>query len=84
MFLHLGGDAVLPVRDILAMFDLRHRRAGSARDLVARESARGRVTAIGEGPAKTAVLTEGGVFLSPISAATLVRRADGAVDEPDC
>lgn len=76
MYVHLGGDLVVPVREVVAILDVRLLQASEInRQLVdrAREGKR----LLGEGitpECKSLVVTTGGVVTSTISAPTLARR----------
>lgn len=78
MFLHVGGDVVVNVGRVIAILNLRN---GALPNTAARDQIRhlqvGRVlTDLAGGQAKSLVLTESELFLSPISSATLKKRAE--------
>lgn len=80
MILHLGGDTAVPLKDIIAIFDM---ESGHKSDInreflqVAREE--GFIKEVCKGEHKTFVLAEinnkTAIFLSPISSATLLKRS---------
>ncbi|HHU63475.1 MAG TPA: DUF370 domain-containing protein [Clostridiales bacterium] len=81
MFLHLGGDTVVFMRDIIAIFD--YNTAISSDDTkeflsIAKEE--GFVRVISEDTPKSFILTEidkkSVVYLSPISSTTLKKRSN--------
>ena len=81
MFLHLGGDTVVFMRDIIAIFD--YNTAISSNDTkeflsIAKEE--GFVRVISEDTPKSFILTEidkkSVVYLSPISSTTLKKRSN--------
>lgn len=77
MFLHLGADVVVSVKAIIAILDLR--TAGGAQgtqDFLAQRRRQRRVVDIADGEAKSLVLTDERVYLSPISSLTLKKRSD--------
>ena len=77
MFLHLGTDVVVSLKQVIAILDLRS--AGLAeptRELMASLHQKKRVVDIANGEAKSLVLTDAGAYLSPISSLTLQRRCD--------
>ena len=75
MYLHVGGDHIIPVRSIVAIVDWRARRAAATREFLDLQRSEGRLQDLSEGSPKACIITDGGTFLSAISAATLQRRA---------
>lgn len=77
MYVHLGGELVISVRDIVAVLDARL-VAGSPinQDLVEKAAAGGQLRGAGMTPqCKALVVTrDGTIFTSEISASTLARR----------
>lgn len=76
MFIHLGGDTVVRQRAILAIFDLRVTGAPASHYFLGAARRAGRLVALSDSQAKSMVVTDAAVYLSPISAATLKKRAD--------
>lgn len=77
MFLHLGTDMVVSLKQVIAILDLRS--AGSpeqARSMVATLGRKKRVIDIAHGDPKSLVLTDTEAYLSPISSLTLKKRCD--------
>lgn len=75
MFLHIGSDVVVPLREVIAILDAALlERSQAVRDLISLQQAERRVTDIAGGRPRSIVLTDRGVFLSPISTVTLRRR----------
>lgn len=82
VFLHIGSDAILPCREIVAILDaelLRHSQA--VRDLVALQQLEKRVTDLSGGQPRSIVVADRGIFLSPISVLTLRRRGNVLLTE---
>jgi regulator of extracellular matrix RemA (YlzA/DUF370 family) len=76
MFLHVGADVVVSLKQVIAILDLRSSLQGEAtRELLAEARHKKRVTDISSGDAKSLVLTDSEIFLSPISSLTLMKRA---------
>ena len=76
MYVHLGGEVVVPIQDIIGIFDARLIE-GNEDNLRFLEIARahGRMrTEIQQKERKALVVTTGGVYTSAISSLTLVRR----------
>jgi hypothetical protein len=80
MILHLGGDTAVPLKDIIAIFDMSSALLSDVnREFleVAREE--GFVKEVCKGEYKTFILAEinnkTAIFLSPISSATLLKRS---------
>lgn len=77
MFLHVGADVVVSLKKVIAILDLRTAREGVAtREFIDLRHSEKVVFDISGGDAKSLVLTEREVFLSPISSLTLKKRAD--------
>lgn len=79
MTLHLGGDVVIPMKDVIGIFDLEASQNIEVNNEfleIAREE--GFIKKISDDMPKTFVLAELGhrtmIFLSPISSSTLLKR----------
>lgn len=80
MLLHVGGDVVINLHELVLILDARAVQASrESAAYVQRLQAAGLVEAVAPGEAKSYVICRGKVFVSPISAATLRRRA-GSLD----
>jgi len=82
MILHLGGDIAVPLKDIIAIFDMPSAlKSDVNREFleVAREE--GFIKEVSKGENKTFVLAETKnktvIYISPISSATLLKRNQG-------
>lgn len=77
MYLHLGQDVVVPYEEILGIFDLDNTtynvRAAGFINGAQRE---GRVVLCTDDLPKAAVVCDGGVYLSQLSPATLLKRVE--------
>ncbi len=85
MFLHLGSDVVVNVADIIAILDLDVTSTSRiTREFLAEAEEEGFIVNVSEDLPKSFVITEidkkSRVFVSPISTATLLKRAKGKVD----
>ncbi len=81
MYLHLGGDTVIAQKDIIAIFDLDITSISKiTREFLQVAEEEGFVVNVSEDLPKSYVLAEvdkeSKVFVSPISAATLLKRAN--------
>ena len=78
MFLHLGSDRMIESSEVVAVFDLRLAGAESVKKYIEEEGRRYEVIDLAEAPAERAscILTKTILYLSPISAATLKKRAE--------
>ncbi len=75
MFLHLGGDVVIPIRNIVAIMDLEAKdNSESTTEFLSVADDEGFVVHLSESP-NSFVVTSDKVYLSPISALTLRKRA---------
>ena len=82
MYLHLGQNVVVPYRDVLGLFDLDNTSASHlTRRFLERAEQEGRVVNVSDDLPKSFVLCRHGeeppmVYLSQLSTATLLRRAE--------
>jgi len=78
MFLHLGGDVIISKSDVIAIIDLRNiHRSEATREFLQVAEEEGFVIKITEkGNEKSFILSTKNVYLSPISATTLKKRAE--------
>ncbi len=81
MFLHLGGDTVIAQKDIIAIFDLDNTSISKiTREFLHVAEDEGFVVNVSDDLPKSFILAEinneSRVFVSPISTATLLKRAN--------
>jgi len=80
MILHLGGDVVVPLKDVISIHDISISPLSDInREFLQVAKEEGFVREISEGEHKSFILTEIDkrtvIFLSPISSATLLKRS---------
>ncbi|WP_347489498.1 extracellular matrix regulator RemB [Desulfoscipio sp. XC116] len=76
MFLHLGGDVIVPKKDIVAILDIRSQSSAITREFLDIAEDEGFIVNISEpGKEKTYIITGNEIYLSPISCTTLKKRA---------
>lgn len=83
MYLHLGADTVVPLRDVIAITDIKAARSGINDEFLRVMREEKLIEDIADGNAKSFVVTDRRVFLSAISAATLKKRAQFLDDDDD-
>ena len=86
MYLHVGGDTVVPTGSILAIFDLDNTSCSHrTRAYLRRAQEEGRVVNVAEDLPKSFVVAEKDgretVYLSQLNSATLLRRAESGFFE---
>ena len=86
MYVHLGGDTVVLQKDIIAIFDLELTSISKiTREFLHVAEEEGFVVNVSEDLPKSYILTESDnesrVYISPISAATLFKRANSIIDD---
>ncbi len=86
MYVHLGGDTVVLQKDIIAIFDLELTSISKiTREFLHVAEEEGFVVNVSDDLPKSYILTEADneskVYISPISAATLLKRANNLLDE---
>lgn len=76
MYIHLGGEKVISSKELIAIFDISNERpADEPKMFLTHDSQEKMVEKIGEEDAKSLVITENKLYYSPISTATLKKRA---------
>jgi len=75
MFLHLGSDTVVALRDVIAINDLKSFRSGINKDFIKNMREKKLVVDISSDNAKSFIVTDKKIFLSAISSLTLKKRA---------
>ncbi|SDF53980.1 extracellular matrix regulator RemB [Sporolituus thermophilus] len=75
MFLHLGGDTVIPLKSVIAIGDLKFSRSPVNDEFLRTMREENMIVDISEGSPKSFVVTDKVVYLSAISSLTLKKRA---------
>jgi regulator of extracellular matrix RemA (YlzA/DUF370 family) len=76
MFLHIGGDTVVALEDLVAIMDLETTKREPTKEFLSFASEEKLVTHIGKREReKSIIITADRVYLSPISSATLMKRS---------
>lgn len=77
MFLHLGGDTVVLTSELVAIINLENAMtSASTREFMKVVEEEGFVRDLSSGQAKSCVVTDRNIYLSPISSTTLRKRAN--------
>jgi len=81
MFLHIGGDVVIPVKNIIAILDIDNTTISKdTKEFLKVAEEEGFINSISEDLPKTFIITEADkksiIYLSPISSVTLKKRAN--------
>jgi extracellular matrix regulatory protein B len=75
MFIHIGGDTMVRLRDVIGIFDY-HEKSGSDNALFLENAKRNDAVEVVElGEIKSFIVTDHKVYYSPISSLTLKKRA---------
>lgn len=75
MFLHLGSDVMVPVKEVLAIFDYKTMELEENKAFFTSMRQEKEVVAIGSDEIKSYVITDDKIYLSVISSLTLKKRA---------
>ncbi|HQI17236.1 MAG TPA: DUF370 domain-containing protein [Bacillota bacterium] len=80
MFMHLGGDVVISLKDIISIMDIESSSTSSiTKEFLKTAEDEGFIRKISEDEEKSVILTEKNkktiIYLSPISSVTLFKRA---------
>ncbi|MDD4834292.1 MAG: extracellular matrix/biofilm biosynthesis regulator RemA family protein [Lutispora sp.] len=81
MFIHLGGDVVVPLKDIIAIMDLESSNVSqNTREFLQTADDEGFIKKISKNSYKSFILSERDnktvIYLSPISSVTLLKRSN--------
>lgn len=74
LFLHIGEDILVPLKDIVGIFDIKISENNSTREFLQVASEEGFIKENNEEEEKSFVLTNENVYYSSISSATLRKR----------
>jgi len=85
MILHLGGDAVIPLKDIIAILDIESAEYGAInKEFVQIARDEGNIIRISDDPPKSLIMAGNKdktiLYLSPISTVTLMKRSNNPID----
>lgn len=82
MFLHLGADTVIPLKNVIAIFDLKSdRAANSNKKFLQKKLDEKKVIDVSEGNAKSCILADKEIYLSGISSVTLKKRSEQLLEK---
>ncbi|MGG3574143.1 extracellular matrix/biofilm biosynthesis regulator RemA family protein [Bacillus gobiensis] len=73
MYIHIGDDIVVPIRDIVAIFDFKINNSPIVEDFLSGHAET--IISTAGGSPRSFVVTEKNVYLSPLSSRTLKKRA---------
>ncbi|WP_378956928.1 extracellular matrix regulator RemB [Pelosinus sp. sgz500959] len=76
MFLHLGADIVVPLRDVIAITDFKSGKSGINKEFLNKMQDEKKMIDISEKNCKSFIITNKTVYLSAISSLTLKKRAN--------
>ena len=79
MFLHLGADMVVPLRDVIAITDLKSGKSGINKVFLEKMHDEKKIIDISEDNANSFIITSQKVYLSAISSLTLHKRAENFI-----
>lgn len=79
MYLHIGGDLVVPKKKLIAVIDLvSSQSAPATQEFLEIADSEGRIRSTKKsGKNKSCIITEDAVYLSTISASTITKRLKG-------
>ena len=79
MFLHLGADTVVPLRDVIAITDLKSGKLGINKAFLDKMQDEKKIIDVSEKKAKSFIITGKAVYISAISSLTLKKRASSFI-----
>lgn len=79
MFLHLGADMVVPLRDVITITDFKSGKSSINKEFLARMKDEKKVIDVSEKNTKSFIVTKQMVYLSAISSLTLKKRASNFI-----
>lgn len=75
MYLHIGGDNIIPTKDILLILDLETMKLSQiTKEFISLQKSEKKITDISNGQPKSFILTDFDSYLSPIASTTLKKR----------
>lgn len=83
MVLHLGADVIVPLKDVIAIFDLKYANSAINKQFLQTMTEEEMIYDVSDGHPKSFVLTDKTVYLSAISSLTLKKRADNIYETND-
>ncbi|TWH46644.1 extracellular matrix regulator RemB [Sporomusa sp. KB1] len=75
MFLHLGADTVIPLRNVIAIFDFKIINSAITNQYINSIKANNKIVDISDNNAKSFIITNENIYFSAISSHTLKKRA---------
>ncbi|MFD0698480.1 extracellular matrix regulator RemB [Paenibacillus sp. GCM10027628] len=76
MFIHLGGEKIIRASELIAIFDISIEKSSKiSKQFIQQATKDKKIEQIGEEECKSLVVTQNKVYYSPISSATLKKRA---------
>ena len=82
MFLHIGGDVMIPMKDMIGVFDLSRQDSPINLEFLKTADEEGFVVQLTGKPASLVICTKQ-VYLSPISTQTLQKRARRSFEQTE-
>ncbi|MCM3702553.1 extracellular matrix regulator RemB [Paenibacillus macerans] len=77
MYIHLGGEKVILSSELVAIFDISIEQSSKiSKQFISHALEEKNVVRIGEEEAKSIVVTQNAIYYSPISSATLKKKAN--------
>lgn len=76
MFLHLGADMVVSLRDVISITDLKTVRSGINQEFLKKMREENKILDVSENDPKCFIITTSKIYLSAISSLTLKKRAN--------
>lgn len=83
MFLHLGSDRVIPLKNIIAITDMKIVKSGINQNFIQLKRNEKVVEDISEGNGKSFIISDKKVYISAISTLTLKKRAETIQEDID-
>lgn len=83
MFLHLGADTIIPLKDVILISDRKGNAAAINSEFLQLMQEEAMIVDVSAGNPKSFVITDDKVYLSAISASTLKKRAGTVIADGD-
>lgn len=74
MFLHIGGDVIIPIKDVIGIFDLSSAENSATTEFLSVAKEEGFIIDRIDGEKKSFILVNEQIYLSPIASSTLRKR----------
>jgi extracellular matrix regulatory protein B len=81
MFLHLGADTIVPLKNLIIITDIKNGQSAINSEFLKVMHEESLISDVSDGNTKSFIVTDKMVYMSPISSLTLKKRANFLTDD---